>query len=132
MKKVALVALCFWLISPSANGQPAHCGSNLQEVKEILARKFPQLDASFTDTFVGTWIYPGYDPMVIALNRPFQAMGYILLICPRADKTFLVKWKQDGSRAGILAMSGRNQVTIYQTSYGDIPLERAGSMNAGR
>jgi hypothetical protein len=69
--------------------------------------------------------------MVIAPGRKFKAMKYDILICPRADKKFDIYWAQEKSKAGILGMSGRNQVTVYQTRMGDLRLDRAGTMTAG-
>jgi len=117
----------------SASARPnfdTDCGINMRGVRAVLQRKFPQLGLDFIRDYIGTWVYPGYAPMEISNGRPFRAMGHELYICPRNDRSFLVYWKSDSSLAGTLKMSGQNRVTIYGTTYGNIPLDRQGTATA--
>lgn len=106
------------------------CGSNLSEVRSIARRKFPQLGTGYISAYQGTWLYSGHQ-IVIAEGQEFSAMNKAVVICPRADRKFDVLWAS-GGKAGVLRMVSANQVVVAETSHGDLPFDRAGSMTAGR
>jgi hypothetical protein len=120
------------LVSEGVTAADENCGANMKEVVAITDRKFPNMGTDHIKRYLGEWNYGSMASITISEGRKFVAMGKNVLICPRADKKFDVLWAHSKEKVGILGMVTRNQVMVYQTSFGDIGFDRAGTMTAGR
>jgi hypothetical protein len=106
------------------------CGTNVREVQQIIDQTFPHIGAGHVRLFLGKWTY-GFVTFSVTTNKAFSVQGDPIYICPRADKKFDLFWVDNKNFAGTLAISGRNQVTVYQSRLGDIAFDRAGAQTAG-
>lgn len=130
----SLILFCtlgFTLSSAAREVNVNDCGANMYQVNQIIESKFSRLNAAFTRAYLGRWKH-SMASVELSHSSPFTIMGYRVLVCPREDKSFVVLWKEEKTKAGVMKMSSRNVITISETKMGTLTLERDEAPARGR